>query len=159
MSYTPNVALRRALLERLKSIGMCADLRNDQIAVKAAAEQLGLKLEEAERELSQMRMEHSAIMFRSYGQTQMPKRFLASSLRAQLRSRANSAFDDQRARSQSMTQDLIADLDGFDTLQQNEAGEEGSGGREFELGSHAWLERMRQHPEFLGDRELEARHP
>ena len=152
--YTPNVALRRALLERLKSIGMCADLHNDQIAVKDAAERLGLKVQEVERELNMMRMEHSTTLFRSFGLTQIPQRFMASLVRRQQR-----LSEEQRARSQSMVGELIADLDGFDIKQQHAEGSVNQEEPDQAHGSQAWLERMRHHPEFLGDRELEARHP
>lgn len=73
-----NTLIRRALAERLQSIGMCPDLANDQDAVKRVCEQFGFSRDEAARELVEMRAESGMSLLRNFGISVPPQEFLAS---------------------------------------------------------------------------------
>lgn len=73
-----NTLIRRALAERLQSIGMCPDLANDQDAVKRVCEQFGFSRDEAARELVEMRAQSGMSLLRSFGISVPPQEFLAS---------------------------------------------------------------------------------
>lgn len=120
MSYQSNAVLRRALEERLVSIGMCPDLVNDEAAVAVVCAQTGASREQVARELAALRVEKGATFLQRMGISVRAPAFLASisttrSLLAQRERVTASRFaQEYRGRSNMTTQELIADLDMFD---------------------------------------------
>ena len=123
MAYESNAVLRRALQERLSSVGLCPDLKNDESAVAAICEQTGASREEVARELALMRVEKGGDILQRMGLSARMPAFLASvsTTRSMLvqrhlqQLRAGPRFaEEYRQRSQMTTAMLISDLDMFD---------------------------------------------
>ncbi len=123
MSYESNAVLRRALQERLRSIGLCPDLRNDEAAVAQICEQTGASRREVSSELALMRVEQGGSILNRMGLSERTPAFLASVSTTrnmlverqfqQVRAAAHYA-EDFRRRSQMTSGELIAGLDMFD---------------------------------------------
>lgn len=121
MSYSSNAVIRRALQERLSSVGLCPDLKNDEAAVNQLCEQMGLSREEVSRELALMRVEKGESLLHRMSLSAAVPTFLASvsSTRNLLAARPGakpraSFMDEYRRRSSLSSAELIADLDMFD---------------------------------------------
>lgn len=123
MSYEANAVLRRALQERLRSIGLCPDLRNDEAAVAKICEQTGASRREVSGELAQMRVEQGSSILHRMGLSARTPAFLASvsTTRSMLvdghlqKMQAGKRYaEDFRRRSQMTSGELVADLDMFD---------------------------------------------
>jgi len=123
MAFESNAVLRRALQERLSSIGLCADLRNDEAAVAEICEQTGASRDEVSRELALMRVEKGGSILQRMGLSARLPAFLASvsTTRDMLvqrqfqQLRAGPRFaEEYRRRGQMTTAELIANLDMFD---------------------------------------------
>lgn len=123
MAYESNAVFRRALQERLSSVGLCPDLRNDEAAVTAICEQTGASREEVSRELALMRVEKGGSILHRMGLSARMPAFLASvsttrdmlTQRQLQQLRAGPRFaEEYRRRGQMTTAELIADLDMFD---------------------------------------------
>jgi hypothetical protein len=73
-----NHVLRRALIERLKSIGLSPDLVNDEAAVAAVCQETGCSRDQVALELVNVRVERGAELLKSMGLPVVPPAFLAS---------------------------------------------------------------------------------
>jgi hypothetical protein len=108
-----NEHVRRALLERLATLGMCADVRNDDDAVRKVSAQLGLSVPDVAKELAGMRGQGADSMFRILGVAKTPQRFLAGlvATRHVAGQQAEAEFMARyRKHSQQTTEELIDDL-------------------------------------------------
>lgn len=121
MADRSNAYLRRALLERLGSIGLCPDLRNDDEAVQAVCEQTGFSRNVVVEELSWMRTQNVTGVLSRFGVGSLPKQALASVAASRgilqrqrlvdIRQRGHAFFDAYRTHANRTTQELIADLE------------------------------------------------
>lgn len=108
-----NDQIRRALLERLQTVGVAPDLKNDDAAVKAVCDTLGLDRATVVDELLRMRAEAGRKMMQRLGGKQPLTLGLLTMLSA---SRDNLVrqinFDEAyRRRAQQEWSELIEDLD------------------------------------------------
>lgn len=118
-----NAVLRRALQERLFSVGLCPDMKNDDAAVAEICRQLGVGRDEVARELALMRVEKGDGILKRMGLSSRIPAFLASVsttrnilMDRNARQRLNGALfaNEYRIRSQMTAHELISDLDMFD---------------------------------------------
>ena len=111
MPYESNERIRRELLERLRNIGMCPDLKNDEAAVRAICLETGASTNEVAEELTRMRMETGQSIFKSMGVSNMPHDFLASMAASRDTLSSSLSFHQAYAERLKMTQqELVNDL-------------------------------------------------
>lgn len=114
-----NAYVRRALLERLGTVGLCPDLRQDEEAVQAVCAQTGVNRNEVVAELTGMRAQCVSDVLSRFGVRSMPAKALAGVaasrdiLRRQIEvgQRGRAFYDAYREHAQRTTQELIADLE------------------------------------------------
>lgn len=101
-----NHLTRRHLLERLKQMGMCPDVKNDEEAVRLVAEQTGQAREEIARELVEMRAEQGMRVFKAYGITMPPQAF--QGCLAAMRDALSDALADKKGQGKRFYDSLFA---------------------------------------------------
>lgn len=119
MADRSNAYLRRVLLERLGSIGLCPDLRNDEEAVQAVCDQTGFSRNVVVEELSWMRTQNVTSVLSRFGVRSMPTQALAGvaatrdilQRQVDIRQRGRAFYEAYREHAHRTTQELIADLE------------------------------------------------
>lgn len=119
MTDRSNAYLRRMLLERLGTVGMCPDLRNDEEAVQAVCNQTGFNRNLVVEELSWMRTQNVTGVLKQFGVRSVPPEALASvaasrdilQSKVEIGQRARAFNDAYRVHATRTTKELIADLE------------------------------------------------